>query len=313
MSTVESPQHVAIQTSSVPAVVTAPELDEPEIQRILPSGARRRFKRIMKRALGLSALMGVGLACGIMGYSIVPIVLVFYFVCGLLDVMRNTRRDIFTIDNYFFGNGVCTWLLSPFNLLMDVLALPYVNKGLYQLEDLPAPIQEEINDLIKSSHDCEVTEQLESRIGSGRSMIFFKWYGKNLKNSIEIPAFHKRYRYIRTIGVSVFNKRKSTSWHYGPLRATFRVLYNLRPSSEDAAFIQVGRYTHRWNKGPLFIFDDTLMHRSCNETDAVRYCMFIDIVRPSCCPPLVRGIVTGLQYFLVRVRFVFYNRWAEIH
>ncbi len=224
-----------------------------------------------------------------------------------------TRRDIFTIDNYFFGNGTFTWLLSPFNLLMDVLALPYWNKGHYELEELPGPFQEEINDLIKSSHDSGVIEQLETRIGGGRSMIFFKWYGKNLKNSIEIPAFHKQYRYIRTIGVSVFNKRKSTSWHYGPLRPTFRVLYNLRPSSDDAAFIQVGRYTHRWNKDPLFIFDDTLMHRSCNETDAVRYCMFIDIVRPSFCPLLVRGIVTGLQYILVRIRFVFYTRWAEIH
>jgi hypothetical protein len=28
-------------------------------------------------------------------------------------------------------------MLSPFNLLLDVLGLPYPNRGVYQLEDLP--------------------------------------------------------------------------------------------------------------------------------------------------------------------------------
>lgn len=311
MSTVESSNRLAIQKTSAPEI-TASGIAAAEVPVVLARDVRRLAKRITKRVLIVAALLGLGIVSGIYGYVMVPIVLVFYFACGLLDVMRNTRRDAFTIDNYFFGNGVMTWLLSPFNLLMDVVSLPYWNKGIYTLEDLPGPIQEELNDLFKSSRESDVIEQLESRIGDGRSMIFFKWYGRNLENSIEIPAFHKQYRYVRTIGVSVFNKRKSTSWHYGPLRATFRVLYNLRPSADDAAFIEVGRHTQHWNKNPLFIFDDTLMHRSCNETDAVRYCMFIDIVRPSFCPPLAHAIVTGLQYLLVRMRFVFYTRWAQI-
>jgi len=280
--------------------------------RIITGDVKRLARRLIKRALILAALLAAGVAGWMSGYVIVPIVLAFYFACGLIDVLRNNPRDMFTIDSYFFGNGVVTWLLAPFNLLMDVIAIPYWNKGVYQLRDMPGPIQAEINDLIRSSRESDVIEQLESRIGDGRSMMFFKWYGKNLRNSIEIPAFHQEYRYIRTIGVSVFNKRKSTSWHFGPLRATFRVLYNLRPSADDTAFIQVGRHVHRWNENPLFIFDDTLMHQSCNETDAVRFCMFVDIVRPSCCPPLARAIVTGLQYILVRMRFVFYKRWAEM-
>lgn len=273
---------------------------------------RHHIKRVIKRVSGLLALTAFAVASGVQGYSVVPVVLAVYCACGLLDVIRNTRRDLFTIDNYFFGNGIGTWLLSPFNLLMDAISLPYRNRGVYELSDLPGPIRDEINDLIRSAHESNVIGQLEDRIGPDRSMIFFKWYGRNLSNSIDIPAFHKPYRYIRTIGVSVFNRRQSTSWHFGPLRATLRVLYNLRPAVDDAAFIEVGRSTHRWNQGPLFIFDDTLMHRSCNETDAVRYCMFVDIVRPSLCPAVGRAIVTGLQFLLLPARFVFYRRWTEI-
>jgi beta-hydroxylase len=29
------------------------------------------------------------------------------------------------------------------------------------------------------------------------------------------------------------------------------------------------------------MFDDTLLHRSVNDTDETRYCAFIDILRPS--------------------------------
>ncbi len=313
MSPVESSERFAIRATPASAKVkTALSFVEAEVTQRTRRRDARRFKRIMKRAFAIASLLVFGVASGVNGYSIVPKVLMFYLACGLLDVIRNRPRNVFTIDNYFFGNGVPTWLLSPFNLLMDMLVLPYWNKGVYQLKDLPGPLQEEINDLIQSARDSQVIEQLESKIGAGRSMMFFKWYGKNLRSSIEIPAFHKQYRDIRTIGISVFNKRKSTSWHYGPLRATFRVLYNLRPALDDGAFIQVGQHIHRWNKDPLFIFDDTLMHRSCNETDAVRYCMFIDVVRPSFCPQLVRGIVTGLQCILLRMHFVFYRHWAAI-
>src|SRR5262249_25294638 len=70
-----------------------------------------------------------------------PKLMLFYFACGLYDVSRNRRWDLALVDRYFFGNGVTTWLLSPFNVLMDILALPYINKGVYKLEDLPKDYQ----------------------------------------------------------------------------------------------------------------------------------------------------------------------------
>lgn len=283
-----------------------------EIPKTPEEEARHQAWRFAKRAIGLAVLVGCGLVCAIQGEFIVPIVMAVFGGCGLYDVLRNSRRDLFTIDNYFCGNGIGTWLLAPFNLLMDVLSLPHRNKGVYELNDLPASTREEINDLIHSASEADIVRMLENRIGDGRSMMFFKWYGRNLSASADIPAFHKSYQSIQTIGVSVFNKRQSTSWHYGPLRATLRVLYNLRPAADDGAFIEVGRHIHRWNQGPLFIFDDTLMHRSCNETDEVRYCLFVDVIRPSLCPSLMRIIVAGLRCFILPMRYVFYRRWAEI-
>ena len=216
------------------------------------------------------------------------------------------------MDSYFFGKGVLTWVLAPFNLLMDLISLPYWNKIVYQLDDLPQLHQEEINKVLNAAREADLIAQLQDKITDGRSMIFFKWYGKNLPVSVDVPAFHEQYKTIRTIGVSVFNKRKSTTWHFGPLRATFRVLYNLRPTPDNAAFIQVGDRVHHWNDQPLFIFDDTIMHQSCNESDHARYCMFIDIVRPNKIRPVMNVIVQGLQFLLIRINRSFYKRWAMI-
>src|SRR5204862_7017030 len=96
-----------------------------------------------------------------------------------------------------------------------------------------------------------------------------------------IPGFERDYRYINTIAVSVFNTREKTSWHFGPLRLTFRVLYILDPMDSDQVFITVDDKTHYWKDQPLFVFDDTLFHRSVNDVDQTRYCLFMDIVRPN--------------------------------
>src|SRR5690348_3526745 len=59
----------------------------------------------------------------------VPILAIVYILCGLVDVMRNTRRDWMVFERYFLGNGIPTWLLSPFNLLVDLIS--YRNPGIY--------------------------------------------------------------------------------------------------------------------------------------------------------------------------------------
>ncbi len=267
---------------------------------------RPRVVRFAKKAVKRVVLFALAI-------YFIPWVLAGYVACGLLDVLRNGQRTLSTVDRYFAGNGVFTWLLSPFNLLMDLLSLPYRNKGVYRLGDLPEGHRAEIRAVIDAAHRRDLVGALEAKLGEKkRGMIFFKWYGKDLPASVDVPEFHDRYRYIRTIGVSIFNKKQSTGLHYGPLRVTLRVLYNINAIDDPNVFIQVGSHTHSWREEKLFIFDDTLQHRSCNESDAIRYCLFVDILRPSAVPWLLSGILTGIRLLMVPFRAVFYRHWSFI-
>lgn len=233
--------------------------------------------------------------------------------CGLYDVSRNRPRDGAVLRRYFLGNGILTWLLSPLNTLIDLLCLPYVNRGIYRIEDLPPGHQEEIRRLIDAAHSEDLVGKLEARAEKAkRSMVFFKWYGANVETFADIPAFHERYRYIQTIGVSCFNKRQSTSKHFGPLRATLRVLYNVNDIQTDTAYIDVGDVRNVWRDSKLFIFDDTLMHRSVNETDQARYCLFVDILRPTPFAAPLRAAVSFTRVFLRGVNYLFYKNWEVI-
>ncbi|MEI7805880.1 MAG: aspartyl/asparaginyl beta-hydroxylase domain-containing protein [Hyphomicrobiales bacterium] len=243
-----------------------------------------------------------------------PEVMLFYFVCGIYDVARNKDLSLSTIERYFLGNGIFTWLLSPLNIVLDILSLPYINKGVYKLEDLPAPYQTEIKNLITATHQQNLVAKLQAAAeDEKRSMFFFKWYSANVDTIVDIPAFHEKYKYITTIGVSVFNKRQSTSKHFGPLRASLRVLYNINDMDDDSAYIEVGDVKSYWRKDKLFIFDDTLQHQSFNESDKARYCLFVDIVRPSLLPVVLSGFLDVVRYiFAAGANSMFYNNWKVI-
>jgi beta-hydroxylase len=235
----------------------------------------------------------------------IPIIFACYFGVGLIDVLRNKPRLLSTFDRYFAGNGIFTWLLAPFNLLMDLLALPYWNRGIYKLNDLPQGYRDELEKVFAAAYSRDVVGQLEAKMtGQKRGMIFFKWYGKNIQTSLDIPEFHQSYKFVRTIGVSVFNKKQSTGKHFGPLRVTLRVLYNINTIESPNVYIQVGDHVHRWQDEKLFIFDDTLQHQS------LRYCMFIDILRPSLFSGVMSSILWGLRLIISRFNFLFYQHWT---
>jgi len=258
--------------------------------------AKKAAKRIIPTALGL---------------YFIPKFFLIYFCIGLVDVLRNRPFSIWTLDRYFFGNGIFTWLLAPVNLLFDLISLPYLNKGIYKLADLPEGYRSEIQTIIDAAHKRDIIGQLEKKMeGKPRGMMFFKWYGKNLDTSVSIPEYHEPFRYVRTIGVSIFSKKQSTGKHYGPLRLTLRVLYNVNTINDDKVFIQVGDRIHRWREEKLFIFDDTLQHQSCNESEKVRYCMFVDILRPSLFPRLTSAMLAVVRVLIARFRAVFYKHWT---
>ncbi|HUO55552.1 MAG TPA: aspartyl/asparaginyl beta-hydroxylase domain-containing protein, partial [Rhodoblastus sp.] len=230
------------------------------------------------------------------------------------DVLRNDERTPAVFERYFLGNGLPVWLLSPVNTLLDVLSLPYVNRGVYRLQDLPAGHRSEIVKLVDAAKRQNLVGQLQQAAAGGtRSMFFFKWYGENVETVVNVPEFHDAYDYIMTIGVSVFNKKQSTSKHFGPLRASIRVLYNLDDVVDDSAYIVVGDTTHYWKDEKLFIFDDTLLHQSFNETDRARYNLFVDIVRPTMMPGVFKAFIWAIGKAMSQgMNKVFYGRWKVL-
>jgi aspartyl/asparaginyl beta-hydroxylase (cupin superfamily) len=273
------------------------------------SSAPRREPLALKKKIKFA---GIGMGALVFAY-LFPKITLFYALCGLYDVARNRPLDAFVLRQYFLGNGVPTLLLAPFNILLDLLTLPYVNKGVYRLVDLPTSYREEIERLIEAAKRENLVAQLEQRIKElDRTMIFFKWYGENIDTFVNAPAFHQRWKYIQTIGVSVFNKKVFTSKHFGPIRPTLRVLYNLNEIDDHSAHIVVGNTTNYWRDNKLFIFDDTLMHQSFNGSDKIRYCLFVDILRPSPLPGLLRPFVKIVHFFFQSANYVFYKKWKII-
>jgi aspartyl/asparaginyl beta-hydroxylase (cupin superfamily) len=234
-----------------------------------------------------------------------PKIALLYAVCGGYDVSRNTGLNLSTLRRYFIGNGFATWVLSPFNSLLDLLSLPYVNKGVYRLDDLPAAYRDEVERLIKAATEANIVAQLEEAAKQyPRTMVFFRWYGVDQKTFLNAPTLYQPWQYIQTIGVSVFNKKVSTSLHFGYLRASLRILYNLNDMTDDSAYIVVGDKTSYWRENKLFIFDDTLLHQSFNETDQPRYCLFVDMIRPTPFPGVMRFIVTCVRLMTKSVKFI---------
>ena len=242
-----------------------------------------------------------------------PRLAIFYALCGAYDACRNRPVNAETLRRYFIGNGWGTWVLSPINILLDLLSLPYINKGVYRLADLPPAYQDEVTRVIRAANDADLVHQLEERSKQNqRTMFFFRWYGANTNTSPNVPAFHQPWKYVQTIGVSIFNRRISTSKHFGYLRASLRVLYNLNDMKDDSAYIVVGDTTSYWRDNKLFIFDDTLLHLSANDTEQPRYCLFVDIVRPTLFPHLMAGVLTVVRYLTQSFKFIYYKNWKII-
>jgi hypothetical protein len=242
-----------------------------------------------------------------------PKIVLLYVICGAYDVSRNRPASIETLRRYFLGNGVGTWLLSPLNTLLDLLSLPYVNGGVYKLANLPPSHRDEIKRLIQAATDADLVRQLEERSKDNRrTMVFFRWYGTNIDTFLTVPVFHQPWKYVQTIGVSVFNQRETTSKHFGYLRASLRVLYNLNDMKDNSAYIVVGDITSYWRENKLFIFDDTLLHLSANETDQLRYCLFVDIIRPTPFPAIMAGVIAATRFISQKFKFVYYANWKVI-
>jgi aspartyl/asparaginyl beta-hydroxylase (cupin superfamily) len=269
---------------------------------ITKQAAVKRARRIVLFAAGLAAAL-----------YFIPIVALIFLACGVLDLSRHRKITGEMVEKYFMGNGIPTWLLSPLNLLADLFS--YRNKGKYALADLPDTHRREIEVCVRAFVDNgeAIKAHIANTIGHNkRTMLTFKWYNAPQITDLNIPAFAKDYRYIKTIAVSVFNTRERTSWHFGPLRLTFRVLYNLEPVDSRDVYIEVDDLVHYWRDNPLFIFDDTMFHRSVNGVDGIRYCLFMDIVRPNHAQRVFDVAVQAASVIAGMFKRIFYKNWSFV-
>ena len=101
-----------------------------------------------------------------LGFYFIPILTTIFIVLGLIDVLRNDKKDWGLFSRYFLGNGIFTWLLSPFNLLVDLLC--YKNQGVWKLEQFPKDYQREVNeilDVFKARKD-EIIADIDANFGT---------------------------------------------------------------------------------------------------------------------------------------------------
>ncbi len=89
----------------------------------------------------------------------VPVLTLVMIGCGALDVRRHRKVTYELVEKYFMGNGILTWMLSPINLLADLLS--YRNRVTYTLADLPAAHREEIETCV-----CEFASSLTTATAS---------------------------------------------------------------------------------------------------------------------------------------------------
>ena len=269
----------------------------------------KKFRRVLRIGVVSSV---VALLFFLLPFWVLAAPIVAWLVFGVIDVARNDMGgEAPVLKRYFFGNGILTWLLSPFNLVMDLLSKRTAR--VLKIEDLPEDMRGEVEcmlDAVRREKDNIIARIQQTNSGNERLMLMYKWYDQTVDSSI--PELSRPYRYIKTIGVSTFQPKVGTKYHYGPLRITYRLLYNLSPVESDDVYIDVGRTRNIWRDSPCFIFDDTLMHRSVNESDEMRYCMFVDLMRPSPVLGLTTDILHALGVLLKSLNRLFYKNWEFI-
>jgi beta-hydroxylase len=250
-----------------------------------------------------------------LGAIYVPWLVVAFVLFGIIDLSVMRTLDWANVRNYFFKSYGLTWWLAPLNLLADLVT--WSRPKFISFENLPAECRNEISGVTEGFDHQEFIDKLALKVkDKPKAMLFYKWYGHNINTSIEMPLFHKPYKYVKTIGISVFNNHSSIGRHFGPLRLTHRVLYNLNPRQSNDIYIDVDGDRHYWHDDRMLIFDDTYIHQSINESDGARYVMFVDIIRNSPHPAVHRllellvGLVSVVAF---RAHKSFYHVWSFVN
>ena len=130
----------------------------------------------------------------------VPILTLLMIVCGVIDVRRHKKITYQLLEKYFLGNGLLTWMLSPLNLLADLLA--HRNRVIYTLEDLPADHRREIETCVREFVDngdrikAHVAATLEQ---NKRCMLTFRWFNATQASDADMARLQRCLQRFRSV------------------------------------------------------------------------------------------------------------------
>jgi aspartyl/asparaginyl beta-hydroxylase (cupin superfamily) len=130
----------------------------------------------------------------------IPIIVAIWVVAGLIDFARNKAKTRLMLSRYFVGNGIPTWILSPFNLFIDLLS--YRNPGVYTLDDFPPAYRDEIEAVLGTfrTRKDEIVAEVDRQFSDGRrGMYVWRWYGK--QHQTNVPEFNREFRYVLGQGI----------------------------------------------------------------------------------------------------------------
>ena len=103
--------------------------------------------------------------------------------------LRNGLYDRDTIKKYFIGNGRNTWVLAPFNTLLDLLSSR--NRHVYTLNDLPPAWREDLQQVIDDAmaRKDEIISYLDERMAREETRhVVFPVVRSPDRNHIGYPA-----------------------------------------------------------------------------------------------------------------------------
>lgn len=86
---------------------------------------------------------------------------------------------------------------------------------------------------------------------------------------------------MKTAFFSVLPPGTHLQEHRGPYNGVIRCLLGLKiPKAKEMCGFRIGEEIRHWETGKCMLFDDTFRHEAWNNSDEIRVCLFLDVVRP---------------------------------
>lgn len=115
--------------------------------------------------------------------------------------------------------------------------------------------------------------------------IGFSFWGKKIHENLErfpaVAALLDKIPGVITVSFNLLEPHSRIKAHYGETNGAFRVHLGIRiPAGLPECGFTVNGESRAWGEGEVLVFLDANMHEAFNDSDARRYILLMDVVRP---------------------------------